>query len=508
MMHRRTLLVVDDEYWIRQHLMTAYDWAQFGVDRILEAGNGEEAKAILESEHVDVLVSDMDMPFMDGLTLILLAQRAHPHVMILVISGYSDFEMVRGAMVGGAVDYLLKPVDKAVLYAAMQKLVIKDEQRREREQKERDLQFVRLVRGETTDRDLRELTGISSSSWRLVVCHFRRVHPASTEERDALRAMMKSIFAADHVFLNPWTRGEALVILQGDAPHAQQACRMAGALEAMPEISWASILISRVVSSDGVLSQTYKQLCQYAYMRPYSEDVVRTFLDGEDNLFSAHPRLPEETEAGLFRAVERSNASAAEAILRGLFTQKRLIDEGWLYHEAISAMRRCANTIDRAAQKISCPPDTIYALHTLQEDMESVFRMHGLMDAFLLLLQMIELIGGTDGKEIPSPIEDLHAWLDAHYTENVTLTGLSEQFHLSPSYLSRCFKKATGTNLVAYLTEKRLAYAQQLLAEGQYSLSEISILAGYDDYSYFSNVFRCHMGCSPSAWQKQSKILK
>lgn len=140
-MSGRTLLIVDDEYWIRYKLVTRYDWARFGFTHILEAENGEDAIALLECEKIDLVLTDMDMPIMDGGALVEWVHINCPEVFTLVLSGYSDFPLVRRALVGGAVDYLLKPMSENDLYQVMERVVgrIKElEEARHAEEQERN----------------------------------------------------------------------------------------------------------------------------------------------------------------------------------------------------------------------------------------------------------------------------------------------------------------------------------------------------------------------------------
>ena len=121
-MRRRTLLIVDDEPWIRHKLIHRFDWKRFGIERLLEAEDGEKALQLMRSLPVDIVFTDMNMPFMDGADMMQVIRAEFPRVHVVVLSGYSDFETVHGALVGGAVDYLLKPVKEAELYAVMEKL--------------------------------------------------------------------------------------------------------------------------------------------------------------------------------------------------------------------------------------------------------------------------------------------------------------------------------------------------------------------------------------------------
>lgn len=119
----RTLLIVDDEYWIRYKLVNRFDWAQFDIGKILEAANGEEALRQMESAEADIVITDMDMPYMDGGTFMQELRKAHRDVPVIVLSGYSDFPIVREAVLGGAVDYILKPVKPEELYAAFRRVL-------------------------------------------------------------------------------------------------------------------------------------------------------------------------------------------------------------------------------------------------------------------------------------------------------------------------------------------------------------------------------------------------
>ncbi|MBQ8087860.1 MAG: response regulator [Clostridia bacterium] len=121
-MRGNTLLIVDDEIWIRNKLMNRFDWKRFGIDRLLEAEDGEKALAQMRAERVDIVITDMDMPFMDGANMMQAIRSEFPDVQVIVLSGYSDFNTVHGAIVGGAVDYLLKPVQEEQLYAVMEKV--------------------------------------------------------------------------------------------------------------------------------------------------------------------------------------------------------------------------------------------------------------------------------------------------------------------------------------------------------------------------------------------------
>jgi two-component system response regulator YesN len=116
------VLITDDEMQIRQGLRMKVDWEEEGFEIVGEASNGLEALEFLRSVKVEVVITDMRMPIMDGLELARQCQQEFPHIKVVVLSGYSDFDYVRGSMKEGVKDYLLKPVAPDELEETLKKI--------------------------------------------------------------------------------------------------------------------------------------------------------------------------------------------------------------------------------------------------------------------------------------------------------------------------------------------------------------------------------------------------
>ncbi len=115
----RKILIVDDEQSVHQAIRSLVDWSQFYADTPLSAYNGQEALALLETLRPDVVFIDMEMPLMDGKTFLAKATAAHPEIQYIVVSGYDSFNFTQAAIRCKAVDYLLKPIDRAELLEAL-----------------------------------------------------------------------------------------------------------------------------------------------------------------------------------------------------------------------------------------------------------------------------------------------------------------------------------------------------------------------------------------------------
>ena len=115
-------MLVDDEAEIRDGIQRKIDWAGSGFTFVGSAENGQEALELAESLHPDVVMTDIKMPFMDGLTLGRHLTERFPGVKLVFFSGFDDFEYAQKAIQIGAAEYILKPVSAAELTEVLQKL--------------------------------------------------------------------------------------------------------------------------------------------------------------------------------------------------------------------------------------------------------------------------------------------------------------------------------------------------------------------------------------------------
>ena len=103
------ILIVEDEFLLRQGIKNLVHWEQEGFQVVGETNNGKEALQLIESLHPHLVITDIVMPIMDGIELTGIIQERYPEIKVIVLSSYSDFEYIKSAMKNGAEDYLLKP---------------------------------------------------------------------------------------------------------------------------------------------------------------------------------------------------------------------------------------------------------------------------------------------------------------------------------------------------------------------------------------------------------------
>ena len=113
------VLIADDEYWTREKLKRMIPWEKYSLELLEPAVDGEDVLRKMEEEVPDILITDIDMPFLSGTQLLAVVQEKYPKVISFVVSGYNDFAYVKDSFLAGSINYLMKPVTKMDLINAL-----------------------------------------------------------------------------------------------------------------------------------------------------------------------------------------------------------------------------------------------------------------------------------------------------------------------------------------------------------------------------------------------------
>ena len=189
----RKVFLVEDETVIREGLRDRIPWDQFGYRFVGEAADGEMALPLIRKTKPDVLITDIKMPFMDGLSLSKIVSKEFPRMKIIIISGYDDFEYARQAIEVGVDQYLLKPVTRMKLKNVL--LELKDKIEQDQEQEDYRTQFQneiqeyeqfsrrrfmeKILEGELSVKEIydeaeRQSIEITAAGYNLLSCIYRR----------------------------------------------------------------------------------------------------------------------------------------------------------------------------------------------------------------------------------------------------------------------------------------------------------------------------------------------
>jgi AraC-like DNA-binding protein/FixJ family two-component response regulator len=509
------VLIADDEYWIRQSLLTLIDWRAHGFECLEPAVDGEDAWERIRRDAPDVAVLDIDMPFVSGTELTRRVRDESPGTAVLILSGYSDFEYVREALTYGAVDYLLKPADPDKLVAALNRAVeVLEAQRARRaeahlmESAREDRVLSRMLDAAGAGRDPLEAL---DRPWPFSGYHLVAVllggKRQGAEDGDAIKERILTALepAAQALVFRHTARPDTCYVLAGMKEQALvEACgRFAEELTRRLGAR-VTCLISHRLQSPDQLKCALDELKQLQITQPFRR---------EGTVVSASAREEAAIVSRVSASQRRELELAARTRSRPMFQQAldgiglaRCREENWLRVEFLYTLNAVSFILVQGAMERG---DARLAL-ALDGLLEPMLMAADRLDADEALSILGEMTAEYFGSPEEAPASDsmretvrqVRAYVEANYFQELSLTLLARRFLVDDSHLSRLFKQLTNENLTLYIARTRVEKAKALIRAGGLSLSEIAAAVGYDDYAYFNRVFRKVEGVSPSTYKE------
>lgn len=456
------VLMVDDEFMILKGLEKMIDWHGLGLKLVATASHGEEALEKLTQHHIDIIISDINMPRLSGIEFIEEMNRQQRRIEFLFISGYEKFEYIKSGITLGAVDYLLKPIDKHELHQALLKVIERLNQRTQVSQtqalqnKERILDWFRD-------------TEISS----------RPIPFDATELMIAMVAPRKG--STMSVLLDAYSHSNEWVVISHHAAFLTVVSIVDHA-----KIKGKLLSVKEELSYD-VAHQAYHQLRQrqrnYAFYASEIDPVeymmnVRAFQDNVEDLMIKTSALIGE----VYQSLETRQLLKVKEQLDALRSQ--LAIQALNKNEVIQIMQsfvhyQTGNHIDLS----NC--------RTLDDLMYQT--------ADLLRVNSYQL----EFDQLHPSVQAAMHLVEAQYRKDINLTQLAEQLHINVMYLGQLFKKELNASFSHYLNQFRIEKSKQLLLRTQLTIAEVGIEVGYQNQAYFYRVFKNLVGVSPKEFRQE-----
>ena len=204
----------------------------------------------------------------------------------------------------------------------------------------------------------------------------------------------------------------------------------------------------------------------------------------------------------------RSNLEQVYKIVMDYIGLGKICEENWYLFEVKQIIQRLKSTMVKVFQRDISDEDMTEG-DSLFDSMEQALDRENTREFLELATQVLKTYIQSEQEPEDQEPEDLiqkvKRYVEENYTDNISLSSIAEKFVVTPSYLSRSFKKTEGVNLISYITEKKIQKAKEYIEKGELKLSEIAFLAGYDDYTYFNKVFKRYTGYSPKDYQAQCR---
>ena len=534
------VFLVEDEIVVREGLRNNIHWEQYGFEYAGDAPDGELALPLIRQIQPDLLITDIRMPFIDGLQLIELIRKELPRTKIIIISGYDDFSYAQQAIRLGVEQYLLKPIVKAkmveILAALRQKMEAERQQQEYLSRFQREVQeyetfsrrrfFEQIVVGGMSVLEISETAksmgiDINAPYYNIVLFSLSSAqYDASAPESytDALAAIQDKIrqfiVSRPEFILFRWNVTTFAVLIKGSEGDILQRteecieniksnCAVAGR-----DVSWHIAQgnpVSRLRAIPACFTEasrllSYRYLCSEEHI--LSKANIQEFWKRNGSKMDTSKKEIDQEHICKFL----SNGTIDEI---DRFIDQLLQGSG---EGAVSLPLFCrylTMTVYFATVKyldsIGCRADSFWSLElqpsdgvSSPEEARKYIRQ--------VMVQAIELRDNESKKQQRDLLTQALRFIDRYFPEeSISLEKVARKVNVSPNYFSAIFSQEVGQTFIEYLTNKRIDEAKRMLRQTDKRSSEVAVAVGYKDPHYFSFVFKKVTGLTPNEYRRENR---
>ena len=537
------VFLVEDELVIRRGIKNSIEWEKAGYVFVGEAGDGELAYPMILKEKPDILITDIRMPFMDGLELCKLVKKELPDIKILILSGYDEFDYAKEAIRLGVTEYLLKPISSLKLMEVLDRVsssIRKEkedrdllqkymEEMRENTEHEKQRFFAQLISGNLSMADALE-TGrkygmdLSASIYNLIL--FRLAANGKKEENGTIlgraeQAIEEEMKDCTYAYgFQHGVEGWAFLLKADEKEQMQKRVKsfseeLGQWMENIPDITYFGG-IGTAVSRLRELCESYRDAEKALAARFslelnqfISADEIREIRDVHD-LDTIKFTEVGEIEKSRNMLEQFLNNGAEDEIIEfsevfiNQFTEenlKSMLMRQYIIMDSYIVIMSFCERMEAEAEQLKEEAER------LREQMKKIQSPDEITEYICKLLKKaIEIRDAVSGRRYADIITMAKQQIMKTYmSENISLNSIAAEVGMSPSYFSSIFSREEGKTFVEYLTEIRMDKAKELLMCSSLKTSEIGYEVGYKDPHYFSYIFKKTQHCTPKEFRTRGK---
>lgn len=532
------IFLVEDEFIIREGIKNKIDWAGNGYEFCGEASDGELAFPMIQKLHPDIVITDIKMPFMDGLELSTLIKNEMPDIEIIILSGFTEFEYAKKAISLGVAEFLSKPINSEDLLNEVNKVADRlDEKRKEQELKQKYK---------------KEMEENYQVSWRQLLQDLVTGGVATTSLLEQAKELGINLSALCYnmILFKMWS-GEKSEQEYSNTKESlnqkiQKYCKDNDFILFDRGLEGYAIILKadEETEMDGVQNKLVADITDMLNMHPHMR-----YFGGIGTKVNRLSELP----------VSFDNASHAFA--RRYMTEENLFAEYDNHfvqkadEEEFDITKINTKQVDRSEilkyLKLAEPSEAVYFVEEYINEFDksaigsTLFRQYIAMDVYFCSIDFIQGLG-LDKSEIPTldvtgkdlqsvdgtkkylsevlakaatlreqsvsdkysdVVDEVLNYVENHYSdEELSLNEVASVVNLSPNHLSTIFSQKTGQTFIKYLTDYRMNKAKELLKCTNKKSSAISFEVGYKDSHYFSFLFKKTQGMTPTQFRGEKVI--
>ncbi len=520
------VLLADDEILVRVGIKSSIAWNEYGFELVGEASNGLEAWDLIEQTEPDILITDIQMPKLDGMGLLARIKESGRDISTIILTCHSDFEYAKQAIRFGVRDYVLKlsttPDELlSILLELRTELLAKAptapthnaliNQRELRRLFAHRLQMGHLSAPGALREQIRELS-LALQPHDLLAIRLHVDKPSTVPPQDSTPSCALSTPELCSNILEEWVRknknselfsledGDFLILMNPPTDIRQIAPDLQYLFNKYLNLS-VSIGISDVhMETEG--QKAYEEATEALKQRFfngsgrssfYAESLCRT---GEVATYGY------SVENELLEQLSRMDVSQVEALLFPLITE--ICSVSITKEQCMERLSEVLSTFFQAAKRFGGTRQEFCQEYELSTDSlhELEFSSEVIPWFAELIPHFFDYLTRCRNRQYRSEILLIQDYIRQHYREKITLDFAAAYVFMSPSHFCKLFKKSTGKNFVDYLSEVRIEKAKRLLLESNLLIYQISEQVGYTNFNYFTKVFKKYTGITPEEYRQ------
>ncbi len=500
------MMIVDDEDDERFGIRYLLDKMGFEFSYV-EAENGMEALEKLEDSAADILLTDVKMPFLDGLELSKIVRDRFPEMQIIFFSGYDDFAYVKQALSIQAVDYILKPVNPAefqkVIRLVLERMDQKKSLHEHNQQFHRIYALTRLLnkipyeklKNEYREDELHFLGGYK----RMLLFEFEEdFFGKAAEDIEEVKETLSDLVdtPCELIDLNP---AQGVLMLGAADQDNTFFRRTAEQIHARLKEKYGVlcfVAVSPEIPSPERIGEVYQQTEKYLEDRFFHKDVYIYPAESDDK----EDALSSESVSSFLNAIED------DIRFRDVFSLRKNTEiilekcrengfNSYIYTRFI-----CANLLRALYQALPGQQDQ------LAEKVEELYQYQHFSQIEESLRETLDMAADKLAPQQDSPkhmVAIVEKYIHDHYMDVLSLDILADKVFLTPHYLSSLFSQEKGIGLNKYIKKVRMDKAEELLKTTNMKVNDICRAVGYTNLSYFCKTFRNEYGVTPDKYRER-----
>ena len=486
-----TVLLADDESSVLETLKSRISWQELGVGTVLTAGNGEEALVLAKQQPISLVVADIRMPAMDGLTLIRHIRQFSPDTHCIMLSAYNEFEYAREAISLGVENYLLKPLEMEELEQTIKRALENIYSNRSEQWLTYSNTLLRWTTGAISADELADRATHLGINLYLPeyasVCVQRRESVSLTSFLEKCQREFASEYTLYHCRDD---QGHSLMVLGGKKINLPDVARRLNALAQEAGVTQkVRIALGPAIDDAENLAESYQSAMNSLEMNAACTEksvLAQEEADAsggtafDDVMLLLHVRGETAAQEEIRRYAEKAACeNSAEALLFFMKACTRAL----LTEYPVQTARLQRSVFDHC------------------ERLERARQTEGFRKALEQLLLITRQASNAALAALDPAVRLAMESIRSAYAAGISIREFCGQRSMNPAYLGHLFKRETGVFFNEYLARVRIVHASQLLRDPELRIYDIATRVGFSSASYFVKSFKALTGMSPAKFR-------